>query len=437
MRKAAVVAIGLSAFACGKKRASEPAPGPDDARAVAAIATDAGAPGMAVDAAPPAPRWQELADLPDTAPWKIVELPLADPGAAEATAGGPLIVDQIALVATSRAGFVAVDLTTGAVVWSRRAGPRVAPPLARGDRAILIGDCPPTPPPALAPDEIAVGCFDVVDPVHVADEKAGVVHGPKKALAAFAQAAGPMLTQLAPDGAVLWRRGGVAIRFDASTGAATLAPVADVTDHVDVTYGGVRWTYTLEGDTLTGATDGKTAWTTPTAGAVLIGAFNDTPPRIPTVRIAGRGRPRGNNSTNNGARKLHGAGTAHDPPRPTRLLLLDIAGTDGSLGQVSHSFPGAAAVASAFGAGGTTIVAIRLDDSNLRHYLAAFDGNGLAMWAWALPEPPDGAPRATPPQVALSADGWVVALFDDRLAILPLVSEPPTPDLAPSRNPTP
>jgi hypothetical protein len=117
--------------------------------------------------------------------------------------------------------------------------------------------------------------------------------------------------------------------------------------------------------------------------------------------------------------------------------LLDIAGTDGMLGQVSHSFPGVAAESSAFGSGGTTIVAIRLDDTALRHYLAAFDGNGMAMWAWPLPEPVDGAPRTTPVRVALAPDGWVVALFDDRLAIVPLVSEPPTPDLPPSRNSTP
>jgi outer membrane protein assembly factor BamB len=429
MRKIAFV-IACTGIACGKKHA----PAMDDAARAIATVTDAGAPSAPdAPAAAPTPPWPELADLPEASPWKIVELPIADPAASDTTAGGPLIVDQIAIVATSRAGFVAVDLTTGAVLWSRRAGARVAPPLGRGDRAVLIGDCPPGPPPVLGPDDLALGCFDVVDPVHIADERAGVVHGARKALADFDRAAGPMLTALADDGSILWRRGEVVIRFDATTGSATLAQTTELTDHVDVTYSGARWTYTLEGDALSGAADGKTKWTTPTSAAVLIGAFNDTPPRIPTVRIAGRGHPRNAPTTN----KLHGPGTAHDPPRPTRLLLLDMAGTDGALGSVSHSFPGAAAVASAFGAGGTTIVAVRLDDSNLRHYIAAFDGNGMPLWAWPLPEPPGATPRAAAPQVALSGDGWVVALFDDRLAIIPLVSEPPTPDLGPSRNPTP
>ena len=435
MRKTAALVIACAGIACGKKHA----PPIDDAARAIAAATDAGA-ASAPDApsAPPAPKWPELADLPEASPWKIVELPIADPSATDTTEGGPLIVDQLAIVATSRAGFVAVDLTTGAVSWSRRAGARVAPPVARGDRALLIGDCPPGPPPTLGSDEIALGCFDVVDPVHIADERAGIVHGARKALAAFDRATGPMSTALADDGSILWRRGDVVIRFDATTGNATTAQTTDLVDHVDVTYDGARWTYTLERDTLSGAVGGKTKWTTPTSAAVLIGAFNDTPPRIPTVRIAGRGRPRNANAnTNTNTNKLHGSGTAHDPPRPTRLLLLDMAGTDGALGSVSHSFPGAAAVASAFGAGGTTIVAVRLDDSNVRHYVAAFDGNGMPLWAWPLPEPPNAAPREAPPQVALSGDGWVVALFDDRLAILPLVSEPPTPDLGPSRNPTP
>jgi hypothetical protein len=438
MRTAFVLGLAVGAAACGKKHAPEQEqPAAEDARAAgtprdAGVPVDGSAPVDAAAAAAADPGWPELADLPPAEPWRIVDLPVSAPDAAPTSAGGPLVIDQIAVVATARAGFVAIDLTTANVLWSRRAGARVAPPVERGDRAVLVGDCPPGPPPAVAKGEVALGCFDIVDPVHVADERAGIVHGPAKTLAAFDRASGAERTTTTGDGALLWRRGDRAIRVDLTSGVATPASPADVSDHVDLTYDGAHWTYTLEGDTLTGAADGKPKWTTTTSNAVLIGAFNDTPPRIPLVRLAGRGRARNEPAAPG---KRHGPGTAHEPQRPTRLLLLDMAGTDGTLGQVSHSFPGAAAEASAFGAGGATIVAIRLDDSAMRHYVAAFDGNGLPMWAWPVPEP--AAPRAVPPQVALTMDQWVVVLFDDRVAFLPLVSQAPTPEPAPSRNPTP
>jgi hypothetical protein len=431
MRLAA--AAVLIVVACGKKHAS-----PDDAARTPAPSP---APPTAPAPAPaPTPRWPELADLPANEPWRIVELPIHDPDAPDVATSGPLLIGDLAIVATSRAGFVAVDLTTATVVWSRRAGPHVAPPVARADRVILAGDCPPGAPPAPAEPstDTIVGCFDIVDPIHVADERAGVIHGAPKAMTPFAHAEGPARATVTADGALLYRRGDQAIRVDLATGAAVPAKPADVADHLDIVYDGARWTFTLDHDTLTATAGGKPRWSTPSIDTVLAGAFNATPPRVPLVRLAGRGRPR-NDATvppqTTGAR--HGPGTAHDPQRPTRLLLLDVDGIDGTLGQVSHSFAGAAPVASAFGAGGATILAIRLDDTAMRHYIAAFDGNALPLWAWPLPEPPGATPRATSPQVGLAADGWVVALYDDRLAILPLVSQTPTADPSPSRIPTP
>ena len=82
--------------------------------------------------------------------------------------------------------------------------------------------------------------------------------------------------------------------------------------------------------------------------------------------------------------------------------------------------PGIAVLASAFGEGGATVLVIRLDATATRDYVAAFDGNGMLMWVWPLPAP-DG-PRTALPGLALT-DGWVVAHFDDRLALLPLVSD--------------
>ena len=332
MRITAAVAV-LGWTACGK-HADPPAQRSYDARPATIATTDARAasppPSDAAQSPTPAPAtWPELADLPPGQPWRIVDLPLADPAAPASASGGPALVDQIAVVATSRAGFVAVDLTTAQVVWSRRSGPRVAPPVADGARAILVGDCPPGSPGKLGAGEIVLGCFDIVDPVHIADEQAGVIHGAKAAVGAFDRASGPVLTQLADDGALLWRRGDHAVRVELASGAATPAKTDAITDHVDLAYGGGSWTYTLEGDTLTGAANGVAKWTSPTSGAVLIGAFNDKPPRIPLVRIAGRGGARADG-------RHHRAGTEHDPSRPARLLLLDVAGTDGMLGQVSH-----------------------------------------------------------------------------------------------------
>src|SRR5262249_15167215 len=186
MRRSVVL---LALVACGKSAHQPRAHGDDDA-AVAAPATDvrdAGstasraatatsdaaatttatattAPGAPTSAtATPTASWPELADLPPAAPRRIVDLPLAHPGATRASSAGPLIVGALAVVAPSRAGFVAIDLTTAEVMWSRRAGARVARPVARGDRVVLIGDCPPGPPPTLARGDIALGCFDVVD----------------------------------------------------------------------------------------------------------------------------------------------------------------------------------------------------------------------------------------------------------------------------------
>jgi hypothetical protein len=474
----AVLAAALGLAGCGKKHApggAVTAPAADDAGPPEA-AGDAGA-ATAEAATPP---WPALAGMPLGAPWRIIELPAApapagpavrDAGAPVAAAAvppgeasaGPVMIGDVAVVATSRAGFVGIDTRNAAVAWSRPAGPRVAPPVALGDHVVLIGDCPVAP--RVAKGEVALGCYDVVDPVRAADAQAGVVHGPARALAGFVAAGRlaprarskraappPPVAATAADadrtasdgqGGILWRRGDHAVRFDLDTGVATAAPADAVTDHVDVDYQGAHWTYTYEHGDLTGRNAGAPAarWHFPAAGLVLVGAFDATPPRIPVVRLAGsRGPP-----TDRPVRRrphrarapIHTRGPAPArarAARPRSVLLFDVDGVEGHLGSVSHAVPGVAVLASAFGEGGATVLVIRLDDTATRDYVAAFDGNGMLMWAWPLPEP--DRPRTALPGLALT-EGWIVAHFDDRLALLPLVSEPPTPPAGPSQNPTP
>jgi hypothetical protein len=81
-------------------------------------------------------------------------------------------------------------------------------------------------------------------------------------------------------------------------------------------------------------------------------------------------------------------------------------------------------------------IAIRLDASLRRDFIAGYAVNAMVMWIYPLPE----QPRLDPVGVAVTPDA-VVAFHDgDTLTILPELSAPPTAPgagRAPSRNPTP
>jgi hypothetical protein len=454
VRAAALVGVGALALA-GAALVLIRSASTDHAPAEAAPARDAGkdaAPGDADAAAPIAPiapiaPWPELADRPIAEPWRVVDLPIADPTRPAQIATAPVLVGDLAIVGTSRAGFVAVDLKTATVRWARPAGPRVAPPAVLGDHVVLAGDCatPPTP----ARDQVAVGCFDIVDPQRITDTQAGVVTGPARALAGFATATGDERTAIDATGALLWRRGPITLRIDLATGAATrlAAPPIEVVPHVELDYHGDHWTYADEDGVLIGRFVSRSdpratvreRWRFDMRGAVLAGGFGATPPQVPVIRLAGgRGRRQPDRDPP--------AAAPHRPPpradhRNAFLLLLDLDAVAGELGQVSRAFPGDHPLAAAFGADGLTAVAVRLADTATsatpapaRDYVALLDGNALFLWAYPLPEL-DGPDRAAP-GLAVAGD-WIVVLSDDRLAIIPVVPDSPTAPIPPSQNPTP
>jgi hypothetical protein len=110
------------------------------------------------------------------------------------------------------------------------------------------------------------------------------------------------------------------------------------------------------------------------------------------------------------------------------FTIIDIDGTSGSLGSAAHAVPGIQILASAFGPRGVTVLAVRLDASLTRDYIAAFDGNGLLLWVWPLPE------QARPDAVGIALDAARVVVFHDgdRLSVLPLTWENPTAPAAPT-----
>ncbi|MCE9574403.1 MAG: hypothetical protein K8W52_14745 [Deltaproteobacteria bacterium] len=448
VRVALIIAAGVLGLAAISlvNALSGPGAGSGDAPPDAAIALDAAPTADAAPPAPPAPPptvWPELADRTIALPSRVVELPIADPDRAETSSSAPLVMGDLAIVATARAGFVAVDLPTATVRWARPAGAHVAPPAALGDHVVLLGDCTTAPPPVRG--QVALGCFDIVDPRRITDTQAGVVSGPARDLAAFATATGEERTAVDARGALIWRRGAIALAIDLATGAAHRlpAPPIEVVPHIDLDYHGDHWTYAYEDGVLIGRFVSRSdpqakrveRWRFDARGAVMAGAFGATPPRVPIVRLAGgRGRRDPDRPANKPAPR----------PRTSYLLLLDIDAVAGELGQVSRAFPGERALSAAFGEDGLTAVAVRLPDnassagaSAPRDYVALFDGNALFLWAYPLPEsgPGPGADRPAP-GLAIDRD-TIVVLSDDRLALIPVVPDSPTVPPGPSQNPTP
>jgi hypothetical protein len=118
--------------------------------------------------------------------------------------------------------------------------------------------------------------------------------------------------------------------------------------------------------------------------------------------------------------------------------LIDIDATGSRLGQAGALVPGLAVTGHAFaGTPGDTALAIRLDGSLERDYVAAHDARGGLAWVWPLP----ARPRADPVGLAFTDDGQVLVFHDgDRLTVLPAVSGRSTRAGAgsgPSQNPTP
>ena len=118
-------------------------------------------------------------------------------------------------------------------------------------------------------------------------------------------------------------------------------------------------------------------------------------------------------------------------------MLFDMDATGSLNSQVSMSpAPGIGLVGHAIDRVGDTALAVRLDTSLERDYIAGYAANALLMWTYPLPR----MPRADPVGIAIAHDAVVVFHDGDTFTVLPELSAPPTAPGAvrePSENATP
>jgi hypothetical protein len=106
--------------------------------------------------------------------------------------------------------------------------------------------------------------------------------------------------------------------------------------------------------------------------------------------------------------------------------VLDIDATGSKRGQAAFPVPGIQLLGHASAADGGVALAIRLDTSLRRDFIARYDGRGNLLWVWPLPD----ALRSDPVGVAIASDDHVVAFHDgNRVTVLP--------PRGPSENATP
>lgn len=352
--------------------------------------------------------WPELAKAPSIEPVRVITVP-SRATAPRFEVGGPVLVGDLAIVASSQFGFAAVDFRRGQLVWNKPAGPHVAPPQVVDGNVVLIGDC--INPPDVPDSELLLGCARVVTTAG-ADVAYIAIRGKRTKVAEFAEATGAQrVWSAAPN--VVWRRGEHAIAIDLLSGVATPAPADD--PPLVVSYKDRTWQIRRNEEGLIVATqNGKAAWRTERGYDVLVGAVY-IPEQSPMVRLTNATRHEG---------------------RP-ELLLFDIDATGSLNGQVSmNPVPGIGVTAHAIDAVGDVALAVRLDKSLERDFIAGYAANGLLMWTYALPQ----VQRPDPIGLAMAHDAVVVFHDGDTVTVLPELSAPPTAPgavRAPSENPTP
>jgi hypothetical protein len=418
---AATAALALGLAACGKRKPEEAPP---------AKAEPAPAPTAPGDGGPPAPDdalagtpagvWPELEGMPLTAPERVVLLP-TKPDVPRFSVGGPVIAGDLAVVSSSQFGFVAVDWRRGAIAWTKPAGLYVAPPLLlpQGAGLALIGDC--FAPPQIPDGEHLLGCLRVVTPAGV-DQAYMAIRGKPAAVEPFAAERGTQAVWRDGDRALRWRRGEQAVTVDLMTGVA--APAASLEPPpITVEYRAKRWEIEHADGKIVARTrrGARPAWSTENSYTALLGAVwqQDSAPMIRLADLSNRG------------------GAPH-----VRVIDMD---ATGSLRTASaRSMPGIALLASATSPVGDVALAVRLDKSLRRDFIAGYAVSAAVRWVYPLPE----QPRVDPVGLAVAAGttgndaaGAVVVFHDgDTLTILPELSAPPTAPGASagsSRNPTP
>jgi hypothetical protein len=352
--------------------------------------------------------WPELAELPSTVPVRVIAVP-SRATAPRFDVGGPVLVGDLAVVASSQLGFAAVDFRRGQLVWTKPSGAHVAPPQIVGGNVVLIGDC--VHPPEIPAGETLLGCVRVVTPTG-ADVAYVAIRGKQQAVAPFAAEPGAQHVWAAGSN-VVWRRGEQAVSIDLISGVASPVPSDD--PPLVVTYKDRTWLVRRgEDGILVAHQKNKEAWRTERGYDVLLGAVY-IPEQAPMVRASSAIRHSG---------------------RP-EILLFDMDATGSLHGQVSmNPVPGIGVTAHAIDAVGDVALAVRLDTSLQRDFIAGYAANASLIWTYALPQ----VPRADPIGVAIAHDAVVVFHDGDTVTVLPELSAPPTAPgavKAPSENPTP
>jgi hypothetical protein len=357
-------------------------------------------PPLVIDAAPrvvvdAAPSWPELDGLPHVSPTLTIELPTKafEPLVSLA---GPVASGDLAVLGSSQFGFAAIDWRTGKVAWRRETGPHVAPPVVHADGVLVVGECP-TAGPRPKTKDVVVGCWWIVAS-HGLDLAAGRIAGTEREMRDFVAARGEATLIPLDDHRLTWTRGDAAIAIDLDTGRATPASVEPVA--AIARYKGREWRIAIEPDDALVARDpsGAEKWRMVTRFAAVIGVLPGESYEVPMVRVV----------------NLKGASGRGF------VDLIDIDATGSKLGQAGALVPGLEVIGHAFaGAPGHTALALRLDNSIERDYIAAHDGRGNLAWVWPLPR----RPRADRVGLAFTETGEVLAFHDgDRLTILPPVT---------------
>jgi hypothetical protein len=344
------------------------------------------------DAAPAdAGAWPELATAPTIAPVRVIAIP-AKLDQPRFTIGGPVLLGDLALVSSSQFGFAAVDFRRGQLAWTKPAGSHVAVPVVVDGKAVLIGSC--INPPTIPDDQTLLGCMRIVTPTG-ADQAYIAIRG-GKAVDAFASSAGEQ-TVWTDQGAVMWRRGEQAIAIDVLSGVARPVPAED--PPLVVTYKTKQWTIRRTEDGEISAT-GTPSWKTESSYGPLIGAVY-IPDQAPMVRVAQPSRHEG---------------------RP-EIMLFDIDATGSLNGQVTmNPVPGIGIIGHAISKVGNAALAVRLDTSLERDYIAGYAANAALQWTYPLPQ----QARPDPVGLAITHDAVVVFHDGDTLTVLPELSAPPT-----------
>lgn len=351
--------------------------------------------------------WPELASRPHVEPVRVINLP-SKASVPRFTVGGPVLVGELAVVASSQFGFAAVDYKRGQLAWTKPAGAHVAPPVVIDGNVALIGDC--VNPPDVPDGDTLLGCARVVTATG-ADQAYVAVHAKAATVAEFAGADGYQKTWPGEEGHVIWRRGDKAVSVDLLSGVATPADAAD--PPVVINYKDRQWLVRRTEDGLIDAT-GKPSWRTEQSYGTLLGGVY-IPEQSPMVRVMSASRRQGT----------------------PELLLFDIDATGSLHGQVSlDPTPGIGLIGQSIDRVGDVAVGVRLDTSLERDYIAGYAANALLMWTYQLPQ----IKRPDPVGIAIAPDAVVVFHDGDVLTVLPELSAPPTAPgavRAPSENTTP